>query len=906
VLGVLLLSLTGLGAAEASARIEFAAPEAEANSFQPLRLVIDLPGPPRSVVVRLALPTGARTVRPVDRVDIGGGHPRIYLFNVFIPEGSSAGEFVVTGEVRDDSRVWPLRAALRVRADPRVRIAQQLVDRITVAADQIATNRFTILNKGNIPMTLTFRVRSDPGVRTTIEPAELSIDPGASGVVNVTAQAEMDVKTLYETSVAVSVEGRRDEYVQRKTARFEVVFVPTHPDPGPLFAQLKGEMILGGLVADNSDGSLGFAGRIALVGDITASTRLELSGADGRVSSAGSRTGLADRDYARVALLGRWGLVEGGLITPPSFGLLEPSTQGRGGLAEVPWGDWRVATFATRDAYTDFAREHYGLHARQPDGRWELGLLAQRNELAGSPDEQRFGGYAQWHWLSKDKQIDSSTQLTAAEIDTDTLGVRYGGEQRLRWQGEHLSLDGILQLAEKGFDLEGRSSRESNATVIWRQDPWQWFVRGMDSQDDGELRTDAQERNDAGLPPLPEEILQLSTGDTSRQREVEAGVNRRTNVGQFEFSLAHTEYSTSLDPRSDYRERSGTLGWTRNLPQLFADAEAIVGQEDLGGETTDFAEVSVNFAGQWRDALTYTLNARRDWNWNGFSTGLRRPGLYGQLSLTWQTRPDRWRVETGVDAYAYDGLPSLIRCYAVVEVPINRRLNVGLEFSVENHEGPSNAWVFLRVPLNVPMKWRPTHGALTGRIHSSSGAAVPGVLADLGGRRALTTSDGSFVLPSMPPGRYPLTWRMPGGWTEGKDWPHEVEVRAGQKEFVELNASALTVLRGTVLVQGETAGTEARKPSGAVSITDESGRLFETNVTDGEFQLGLPPGNFKIRFEGSESAAVTEQLQATVTVESGKETAAVSLAATEKSRKLRQTLFEENAAPASLENGGGG
>ena len=318
-LGVLLLSLTGLGAAESSVRIEFAAPEADANSFQPLRLVIDLPGPTRAVVVRLTLPPGARTARPLDRVDAAGGHPRIYIFNVFVPDGYAAGEFIVKGEVRDNARVWPLRATLRVRDNPQVQVARHPVDEVTVASDQVATNQFTMRNNGNTPLTLDFRVRSDPGVNATVEPSQLVLDPGATGSVNLTAQLNSEVKTLYETSVAAGVEARHDDYVQRKTVRFDVAFVPVNPDPGALFAQLQGEMILGGLVADNSATSLGLAGRISLAGDIAAGTRLELSGADGRFSPAGSHVGLADRDYLYVSLSGARGTGGGGIDHPAFF-----------------------------------------------------------------------------------------------------------------------------------------------------------------------------------------------------------------------------------------------------------------------------------------------------------------------------------------------------------------------------------------------------------------------------------------------------------------------------------------------------------------------------------------------------------------------------------------------------------
>jgi hypothetical protein len=146
----------------------------------------------------------------------------------------------------------------------------------------------------------------------------------------------------------------------------------------------------------------------------------------------------------------------------------------------------------------------------------------------------------------------------------------------------------------------------------------------------------------------------------------------------------------------------------------------------------------------------------------------------------------------------------------------------------------------------------------------------------------------------MPPGRYPLTTRLPAGWTAGTDWPSEIELHAGKQEVVELTARPLVVVRGTVRVHSDAAGPEGRKPNGAVRVTDvRTGRLFETTVTDGHFQIRLPNGTFKVCFEGSETAAVTAQLEAEVLIEPGSEVPPVELVATEKSRKMRQTLFPE-------------
>jgi len=889
VLVLLSLGATRLSAASPAVQLAFAAPEASAGTFQPLRLVTDLPGPPRSVVVRLVLPPGARTVRPIDRIDVGGGRPRTYVFNILVPAGLPAGTFAVTGEVRDDSRVWPLHATLRIRADPKAQVARLPADAIVVPADEKATNQFTVFNRGNIPLEFEFKLQPNPDLQARIEPKKVTLAPGAEAAVEVTAQPQQHVSTLLETSLFAGVEAHSDDFVQRDTVGFDFAFMPLNPDPGPLFAQLEGDLVPGGLVADNNGASLGFAGRFTLAGNVSAGTRLEMSGADGRISSGGSRVGLADRDFMRVALQGDWGDVAGGLVTPPDFGLLEPSTQGRGGLADLVRGEWRVALFGTRDTYPGFARETLGLLVRQPDGPWEFGALAQNNMSAGSPDSRRIGGHVQYHWIRG--AFDSQTQLAAAEITPGSYGVSFGGEEQLSWQGEHLALDGTVQLSQEGFDLAGLNSRESNGTVSWRQEPWLGYARAVAAKDDGSLGMEVQRRRDRGLVELPEEIVELTTGDTSRRREYEAGVNRQTGLGTFALSAMHTEYSTSLNPSSEYLERSITAGWTKTMTANYAEVQVTGGREHAQAEDTDFLEVELTLSGQWHSTLTYSLNVRRDWNWNGFSTGLRRPGLYSQASLTWQRRPNSWRVEAGLNLYNYEQLEASNYAYAVVEMPVSRRFNLGVEVNVETNDGPSNAWVFLRIPLKVSMPWRPVSGALVGRVTNDQGAGLPGALADLAGRHAISTADGRFVLPAMPPGRYALNWRMPGGWTEGADWPREVELHAGQQENLDLSAQKLAVLIGTITIRRDTPGAAPRNPDGAVQATHADGRRFETTVTGGKFRLGLPPGRYQVNFVGAESEAVTGQLQTTVVIESEGTEITTEMMATEVHRRMRQTLF---------------
>ncbi len=241
-------------------------------------------------------------------------------------------------------------------------------------------------------------------------------------------------------------------------------------------------------------------------------------------------------------------------------------------------------------------------------------------------------------------------------------------------------------------------------------------------------------------------LLELSTRDTSRQWELEAGVSRLTTARQLRRQPgAHrVQHGAGSQPRLPRALRHDGLDpqYGHDLCRRRSDYRA---GRPRRGETTDFAEVTVNLSGQWHDSpdLHPQPAARLELE-RIQHRACAGPAFTASSRFNWQKQPNSWRTEIGVDAYDYDGLPSPVRTYAVVEIPLNRRLNLGFEVSVENNYGPSNAWVFLRVPMKVPMKWRPTQGALTGRV-SGGGAPLPGALAELGGKRAITTSDGSFV-----------------------------------------------------------------------------------------------------------------------------------------------------------------
>ena len=232
----------------------------------------------------------------------------------------------------------------------------------------------------------------------------------------------------------------------------------------------------------------------------------------------------------------------------------------------------------------------------------------------------------------------------------------------------------------------------------------------------------------------------------------------------------------------------------------------------------------------------------------------------------------------------------------VVEVPVTARVVLATEISHDNER--TGFWLAARVAFKARMPWRPTRGALTGRVRGSGGsAAVPGVRFEIDGRAGLTDEGGRFTLPGRRPGHYPLTWSLPAAYLAQADWPRTVQLEAGKVREVDLTAERIALLHGLIEIRR---GTEVERPTGAVSATEDQGQVFEAMAGAGEFNLLLPPGRYTVRFTEKIAAAVAAQLVAVVAIGTAGETVELRLAATETVRGWRRTFFsDEVTAPKS-------
>ena len=108
-----------------------------------------------------------------------------------------------------------------------------------------------------------------------------------------------------------------------------------------------------------------------------------------------------------------------------------------------------------------------------------------------------------------------------------------------------------------------------------------------------------------------------------------------------------------------------------------------------------------------------------------------------------------------------------------------------------------------------------TTGAINGRVTDNTGAILPGVTVTLaspsmmGTRTAITTAEGQYRFPAIPPGVYQLTYELSGFGTVRRD---EIRVTLGFTATVNVELGVAT-LQESVTVTGESPVVDTQSTS---------------------------------------------------------------------------------------------
>lgn len=895
----LLFAVTGLlGARPVTA--EFTAGAADARGFQPLRLSVDLGGQERQVRLELELPPGGR-ISPKLGAFTAGGRVHVQILNVYVPRSAPAGAFTVRGTVIDGTRRWPFEASISVRANAKLLLIDEDDGFVTVRGSDSVDRTWRVTNTGNVLLKLRTSAMPATGAVVGATPAELTVAPGETREVTLTATLERPPDRLVTQLLFLNVDSAQGAYRQRDTVGFTAEFVPRTAGTGPLFAELTGEVLAGGVVGSDHHG---MASRLRMEGEVLPGVNLLVYGADGTAATGGSRLGLATRDFLTVELDGKTWRAAGGVVNPPSFGFLENSVRGRGGTLAWSDGDGLVVTaLAAREAFDDFSREHAGLHVARiytDKTGWETGLLAQRNESGFSPAQERVGGFALAHWLWRG--LTGSSQIAAAQDAAADHGPRIGLEQRLDYRTEDARSGGsvFVQTAPAGFFLDGRSVELRDATAYLATGPaGRLNLHWSESREQGLLRSYRQTEIEAGLTPTDPGFVELINRSGSEVRSWSSAYAVTVDENRAQLAVSRTDRTRDSGlprrPEDTYREQAITADGSRNLrnSRLILTSSVTAGTEENPEGKADFLEASFSFGGQLTDQLQFTTDLRRTWHTGGTpNSGYRQPGTYGQGSLIWTPRP-RWRVEAGINGYQFATAATRTRSYLLVEAPLTTHTALATEIAHDNQR--TSFRLALRIHFSVPMRWQPVRGAITGRVRETNGAPVAGARLNLDGGAGLTDAQGRFTLPGRLPGSYPFTWNLPPAYVANTMWPRTVELHAGQLQTLELVAERIGLVTGTVTI---TRGDEIERPSGPMSATDETGRIVEAMAAAGQFRLMLPPGRYTVRFNGPLAPGIADQLVGHVIMDDAGTTAQVALVAVESVRGLRRTFFRDDTIPA--------
>ena len=152
-----------------------------------------------------------------------------------------------------------------------------------------------------------------------------------------------------------------------------------------------------------------------------------------------------------------------------------------------------------------------------------------------------------------------------------------------------------------------------------------------------------------------------------------------------------------------------------------------------------------------------------------------------------------------------------------------------------------------------------TTGTINGRVSDASGAILPGVTITLasqsmqGTRTAVTSEDGTYRFPAVPPGEYRITYELPGFGTVVRD---AIRITLGFTATVNVELKVAS-LEETVTVTGDSPVVDVSSTATA-AVFDAERLASLPNARDFWAVLAMAPGIGVARIDVGGSAAGTQ------------------------------------------------
>jgi hypothetical protein len=603
-------------------------------------------------------------------------------------------------------------------------------------------------------------------------------------------------------------------------------------------------------------------------------------------------------------------------VTPPR--LLSPRELGDGGrVALRPLADkeaLQVEAFAEQNTLTLTNKEVFGANIsgkvrNSPIEWWRVGSLSKRHDVGPQGrDWDSLGWETGWKLPGR--------VPFRAEISAGT-GANHEGESGVAWlAGLHYNralptekdlspLHAGVEFArgDKGFPgaQNGREDRRAYATLRLSQEPFVELFAGY--QDSKYAVVPKLERTLAEEQSLAPDFLL-----TSQSRLVNGGIRWnpdprgsgwRLPPGQFElqestyfsrsnfFDQATEKTATlTLQPFGQPSLRPGAPLWHLNLlvragNEDHQNADAPASESQFGTLGADF-----NFSSPvphlferigGPGAINFDLSARFTENFDSDPHAFNRTGATVSASLGWHNR--NWTVKTTAAVYAYENEGIATRVAFSAERQIKPGWWAGLQGAYtqrgESRGGGSDSgeaavMMTFRHDFGVKVPWLPRRGQAMGVIFqdlNNNGRRDPGesglagVKVAAGSAQTLTRPDGSFTLPAMASGAYPLKITAPDDVPyaqSGGAITDTVLVKKGEQTALAIGFIKPTACEGLVRFvreQPESGAVVAETKADDLSnleivATDAAGRTHRGVArADGFFAVYLEPGAYTLEID---------------------------------------------------------
>jgi hypothetical protein len=849
-------------------------------------VVHDATGRPRDLVEQVTLPPGWRTISLLPGIELAAGGTMTRIVAVAVPRDASPGMFDIRYDVVD-------RRDPGIRDEDSVHVQVATVNGLSltvenapeiVVAGETASWRAIVRNNGNTPVQAIVEARGEKHLTVTVDGPAITLAPGESGTVSVSATTERDEARPTDRAVWMTVRAS-DAKEPAAQVVVSLPIVPRGGRPTDLLRKIPGHV---SLAAQYGDGRVRIQPELAAAGAVDADGKV---GVDllARAFDTSSTSAFGLRDEYRFTLDAPVVDAQLGDQVYTLSALTSPWRYGRGaGLVVHPGPVDLGAHYVAPRTGESGSPELAAFTAWHPTSTLVTGLQL----LMSGPDLGDTIGSVSAAWSPKSATVAAEAAVDRGADGTTGEAVRGAVTTAL---GRHLALTAEDVVAGPEFHGYYADLHQGSATLLLRGPAWATLsgdVRFLDRNlalDPGRGAADRTRSGglDALLSPSPKWSLDVGARAARAFDAMDPSTWAYSEAaGRFRVTTSGTGFGLSV---------GGLAGPHRD--DVTGDS-ALLTTSDVFVSVFPSPRASLNVSATWsnRDVDRSVLFA---------------PDRTVGLGLTWQP----------IDALCFDGdvRRSLQDRIAVQsdaqlrwlpkrgpQITARYRLREDEELTAPEHD----AMLGLSLPIGVPVGLKRTTGAIRGRVYDADLPGHPGiagVVVSAGGHYAVTGPDGAYTLADLDAGPQALEAdrrRVGVGRVVNVPQPLVVVVRGGHAEVADLGVTDAAELRGRVVLVPASTDTGAgvvaldrvtsEGPTGmsgvVLRISDGRETVTARTAADGTFSVGeMRPGTWVVRIDPGSVPDRLEPVadQWTVVLTSGATRALGDLAVRPKLRPLR-------------------